>query len=733
MDKASQPLRAGWARLPLWLRRIALGALVAWLLYVVAVNLVINTPLGRSLASPQPEKFQMDWSRAVTWWPGRVRIWDLHVQGHVRRNQWEARADRADGKIALLALFGRELHVPWIEAVNVSGGSQRVEHDRLPPPSRPGGWTLRFDRIATGSATRGHFDDLVLEGHGRGVSGFVKTLRGGAMELLPSEVGFTDARLVRGDLELLRDAKLDTTFAMAAHTREQAQGLEKLNYTDATLSLEGASPAFLIRPVEGRLGAAIDDAPGAGTVQADLIWTRGLLAPGSRLHGQVPLGIVDTLRERRDTSLEVSLDVGEEATRLRALIPELPEDSLVAINADFSVAGGGLSLQDWRERLMKASGHAQGRWHFRSLRWVGDLFVQAPWFQLDGDGVVEADLRVEAGELAVGSRLRVPRVRAEAEVMGNRIRGAASAEGVIEAGDDGQAGTRLQMAMEEFDIAHVDAPGQSFVRGNDLRLELTADAELENMRESLAGHIRFRDAHVPDLRAYNRYLPAQMRFNGGEGRLTGDVRIDADGDIAHGTLTANARRARMALSDVDLSGDVDIDVHMRRADLQRRRFDFGGTRANLRNVSFTEANGQTRDGWWARINVNPGEFSANPPHFAAGSADIAMRDVGFVLSLFSRQRDYPNWVMRLIDRGEARMQGRVRWEGDELVLDRMHAQNDRFEVRARMKLDGDEARDGDLLVRWGVLNLGVEMRDGRRKFRFARPVQWYESQPDLLR
>lgn len=727
-----EPLRRGWSRVPVWLRRLALGVVVAWLLYVVLVNIVINTPLGPSLASPKPEKFQMHWSRAVTWWPGRVRIWDLHVQGHVRRNQWEASADRADGRIALLALFGKELHVPWIEAVNVSGGSKRVEQDRLPPPSRPGGWTLRFDRIATDSATRGYFDDLVLEGDGRGTSGFVKTLRGGPMELLPSEVDFTRARLSKGDLELLREARLGSTFAMAAHTREQAQGIEKLNYTDATLSLEAISPAFVVEPSEGTSGLSVDAAASTGEVRSELVWKRGLLAPGSTLHWQAPVGIIDSLEQRHDTSLDLTLDIGQEASRLQARIPTLP-DSVVALDADLSVAGGGLSLEGWRERLMKASGRAQGKWHFSSLRWVGDLFVQAPWFTLDGEGTVEADLQLEDGEIAVGSRLNVPSVRAEAEVMGNRIRGVAHADGVIETGDDGKAATRLKVAMQEFDIAHVGSPGQSFVRGDDLHLELTADADLETMRESLVGHIRFRNAHVPDLRAYNRYLPAQMRFRGGDGRLTGDIRIDADGDIAHGTLTANARRARMALSDVNLSGDVDIDVHMRRADLQRRRFDFGGTRANLRNVSFTEANGQTRSGWWARVNVNPGEFSANPPHFASGSADVSMRDVGFVLSLFSRQRDYPNWVMRLVDRGEARMQGRVRWEGDELILDRMHAQNDRFEVRARMKLEGDETRDGDLLVRWGALNVGVEMRDGRRKFRFARPTQWYESQPDLLR
>ncbi len=718
--------------MPAWLRRIVVGLLLLWLLYIVVVNLVINIPLGQSLASPQPEKFQMHWSRAMTWWPGRVRIWDMHVQGHVRRNQWEASADRADGKIDLLALFRRELHVPWIEAVNVSGGSRLVEQDRLPPPSRPGGWTLRFDRIATDSAIRGHFNDLVLEGKGHGSSGFVKTLRGGPMELLPSEVVFADARLAKGELELLREASLGTTFAMAAHTREQAQGIEKLDYTDATLTLDAISPAFVVRPLEGRNGVSIDDAPGTGTVQSELIWKRGLLAPGSQLHWKAPLGIVDSLKERHDTSLDLALDIGEEASRVRALVPTLP-DSLVALDADLGVAGGGVSLDNWREQLMKASGRVEGKWHFNSLRWVSDLFVQAPWFQLDGAGVVEADLQVEEGELAIGSRLRVPHVSAEAEVMQNRIRGVASAEGVIEADGDGKAGTRLQIAMQEFDIANAGSPAQSFVRGNDLHLELTADAELETMRESLAGHLRFRDAHVPDLRAYNRYLPAQMRFKGGSGRLTGDVRIDADGDIAHGALTANARGARMALSDVDLRGDVDIDLRMRRADLQRRRFDFGGTRANLRNVSFTEANGQARRGWWARVNINPGEFSANPPHFAAGSADITMRDVGFVLSLFSRQRDYPNWVMRMIDRGEARMRGRVRWQGDELILDRMHAENDRFEVRARMKLDGDQARDGDLLARWGVLAVGVEMRDGRRKFRFARPTQWYESQPDMLR
>src|SRR5690606_38852919 len=107
-----------------------------------------------------------------------------------------------------------------------------------------GGWMLRFDRIASDSVRQGEFDGLRLEGQGSARVGFVKQLRGGPMELLPSQARFQKARLVHDGEEVLRDAELDATFAIARQRREEAAGLRKLLNTDARLKLRGATSAL---------------------------------------------------------------------------------------------------------------------------------------------------------------------------------------------------------------------------------------------------------------------------------------------------------------------------------------------------------------------------------------------------------------------------------------------------------------------------------------------------------
>jgi hypothetical protein len=108
-----------------------------------------------------------------------------------------------------------------------------------------------------------------------------------------------------------------------------------------------------------------------------------------------------------------------------------------------------------------------------------------------------------------------------------------------------------------------------------------------------------------------------------------------------------------------------------------------------------------------------------------------MKNVGFLLALFAQKKRFPRWVVRLIDAGTAEVQGLARVQGRRLVLDRLQAENRRFRMRARLQL-GEAAPEGDLLLRWGVLGLGVELNPGERDYHLIKATQWYESRPDLL-
>ncbi|HEY5852142.1 MAG TPA: hypothetical protein VIT62_15425 [Lysobacter sp.] len=737
-------LRSYWNRLPPgvrpWLMRIVLGLLIVYAAYLVLGNVFLNTPLGPWVANRKPEKFEIHWGPGLTLWPGRVTVWDVDMKGQVARTRWSVQAGKAKGSVAILPLLHKEVRVPDVEAFDVSGGADLVGVRKPPPQPRPGGWVLRFDRIHTRSIKAGHFAGLELQGPGSAEVGFYKQLRGGPLELMPSTAHFDKARLTYQGDTVLHDARLDARFAIARHTRAQAPGIRKLLMTDAELNLDGITAA--VKTVTDKQGKiTVSTVPGQGRAHARLAFARGSLRPGSKLSWHMPVTGTDIAGRPREGALDFLLDVDRDIV-LKATAPP-DQGKALFLDADLRLRGTQVPLTDFKAALPRASGHVVGRWEFASLRWLGNMF-NAPWLALDGSGAVDADVQIVDGKVAAGSRIGVPEVDAVAHVMGSRIQGRARASGRLDAGAGDELLPSLELVMDHFNMAAEDAPQRPYVEGQNLRLDLQTVSGLEReklkqpgamkeVRDALRAHLVFVDARVPDLRAYNRYLPGEhIRFDGGAGTVSGDLTLDGAGAVGSGVVRVKGSGTQLHFAGIALRGNVDVNTQLRRADLSGHNFNIDGSRVALTNMSFTEPGGESRSGWWARIDLQRARMDWDKPVTVSGRANIAMKDVGFLLALFSRKRDYPKWVFKMIDSGQAQVSSNVQWKDDVLVLDKVDASNQRYDLKARLRLKG-KSRVGSLYANWGVLSCAVAVNNGQRDFHMIRARQWYESQPDLLR
>lgn len=717
-------------RIRRWTIRAGIALLAAYVLYLVAGNAFLNLDAAQSLLNRKPEKFQIAWDGGHTLLPGRVALRDVRMRGHARRTAWTARAERASGRIAVLPLLRREIRIPWVQAEVVTGSVGRADSDLPPPESRPGGWTLRMDRIASDSIEGGEVFDWTLAGKGVAEVGFSKQFRGGAVELLPSSAAFTALSASRDGETWLRDARLASTFSLASHLSPDYPGLRKLELFAVTLELEAKAIAmrYQLGDDDRYRFAAI---PGEGSIEAKLSLARGALGHGDRLRLAVPLHAIDADGSEYRNTLDVGLDV-DDGLRLRVLLPDRGA-RWMTIDADLRLPGNALPLGDWHARLAKASGYARGQLRVPSIGGLMALFAQADWLALQGSGRVEADLTLADGRLATGSRLRVTEMDAHADALGSRFSGRATAEAAIEAAADGTPRSRVDVVMQRFTAAPAGASAPPWITGNDLRVQLAADAHLEHMRDTLQARIRFRDARVPDLTVFNPYLPNdKLRFASGSGRLSGDLRVDGDGEVGEGTLRVDAQRARLAVAGLDLRGDVVLDGRLRRGSLQQGEFDLGGTQLRVRNAAFSERGGVARSGWWATLDLEGGHVAWKQPSTMGGRLRARMKDVDFLLAMFADRADYPAWISRVVDAGEARVDGRWLWQGNALVLDRVRASNDRFQIDARMRLQGEDRR-GDLYAKWGVLGVGVELQGTQHKLHLRNARQWYDGRPHLLR
>ncbi|MDV9044013.1 hypothetical protein [Stenotrophomonas sp. RAC2] len=713
------------ARIPHRSRRWRVAGHVAlgvYVLYLLGGNIFLNTPLFDQVTNRKPHKFAMTTGPAITLLPGHVIAWNVHMRGHVNHTVYVLHAERASARLAILPLFSREVRVPRLQATDVSAEISRVEEAIPSPPRSDQGWTLRFDAIHSDSIRSARLGKLLIIGKGRGTVGFLKQLRGGPSELFDSEVAFIKADTSYDGVQLLGDMDLTARFSYPRHYRDQAPGLAKLKLLHAQLEVDARSQG--LRMDTDATTPKISSAPVPGRLQLAVHLIDGQLQPGDRALWQVPLFLGDGAPNRGVLALQLN---AANDLHLQARLPPRP-DSAAGIDADLRITGREIPFQHPSQLLERSSGTVRGEWTFTSLNWIPALFVRKPWLQLDGGGTLKADLRLRNGELIEGSTVDIPSAAAVAEVAGVRLTGTASAHGELKAGTPTVA--QLAIQLPRFTARPSDAKDVRLFDGRDLAVDLTGDGRLQELRKGVRARLRFSEATVPDLAAYNRYLgPGQVRLLRGTGSISGDATLDTDGRVGHGTARLLGRNASATVAGLDMGGDVDVNATLRRADFNQRHFDLSGTTVELRNVQV--AGTDSNSAWKGRVVFKRGRIDAQSPFQVDATTDLTLSDARPLLALFAKRTDYPRWTLSLLDAGQVDAQATLRWRPGHLLIDGLRAENDRLSVRARLDLL-EQRKRGDLYLRWGPLGAGIELDGEQRQWHLAKAREWFDQRPSLL-
>ncbi len=708
------------------LLRAGAGVVAVYALYLLAANVFLNTQIGAATINRKPARFTAQWDWAMSLYPGHIHASGVRLRGRVRTVQWTVTGSVADGRIKLLPLLRKRLHFG-----DIDGGTVRMDVETglpmMAPTPRTGAaarrrpWELVFDGIHTGDLRRGRLGEWVVEGQGEAVFAFYKQIGGGPMQIPRSEFRMRRATLRQGDAVWAREAEFALELAIARHVPSKVPGLRKLRLTDARLQLSGAAPGLVLEEAkDGRL--ALRRAGAGGRITADLSLERSALKPGGRLDARMPLTLDGAKDARQQHMVRARLDVRRDATALRVRVPPAVEGGNHLL-AELQVPGRELQPRDMRALLADAQGRVRMQWRFGSLAWLNPLLSRG-WLRLDGAADVRADLRIVDGRIVDGSTASIPRASLQSDVQDNRITGDVRAEARVQGGR-----ALVDMDADRFVIAPLGAAAQPYVRGNDLRLRLASSSDLARFRDEVQTQLAFTGARIPDLRAYNRMLPAgSVRLLGGSGSLSGDLALDPQGRPLRAKITLTGTRASMQVGASRLTGDLRLDSALHRVSgsdylLDRLQMDLSGVRLA----------GASGDGpWWARASLDGARFGWQVPLRLRGDARLRMQDVGILLSLFAQRSAFPAWVGKLIDEGQVQATSGVRVDGSSVVLDELRARNERIDLRARLRLAGD-APTGHLYARWGVLGVGAQLQQGRSSMKLVGARRWYESRPALPR
>ena len=102
------------------IKRLVTLVVAAQLAYLVIINAALQLTLTQTLINKiRPEKFQVSWERAWSFYPFRVHAEGIAANGQSRTQQWEVYADSGSGSIALLPLVLKHVYLSDIEAKNV--------------------------------------------------------------------------------------------------------------------------------------------------------------------------------------------------------------------------------------------------------------------------------------------------------------------------------------------------------------------------------------------------------------------------------------------------------------------------------------------------------------------------------------------------------------------------------------------------------------------------------------
>lgn len=706
---------------------------VLYVVYLVLGNIFVNCPLATQLVNRQPQTLEAHWASARTWWPGQVRLKQLRIRGQARELLWNIDVGQASGRLQLWTLFRRELRFGGVRIADVAINVQPASSDHKPPPWRPDAWWLTFERIETSSLRKLQWGELVMIGNAAGETGFTHQLRGGTTEVFPSVVSASQVALRYRSQPWLQDLSLKLQFAFDRFTHDNPPGWHKIELARLHLVANGATPVLNLGVNSAANVLANSATPHDGRVAADFMLDHGVVAPGGQASWS---GVVETARSDGSPQFlggQASLSVkGDETDGHFSASPAVSSSGervashmLVDVRFDSRRV---LPLPSSKAALALLSAHAEGRWQFASLAWLKPLTAAKPWLQWNGAGEVDAALRLAHGQLLPGSRLSIPKMALIARILGNIFSGSASADGLVESDPQGAHST-MNLKVEHFVVAPDLPGGEPYLQGQALRVDMRSSADLLRFRDTTTSHLYFAHADVPDLRAYNRYLPGKsLFFISGHGSMATDLTVDGQGDVSAGRMQLHSEGARLAIGPSRLTGNIDLDTRLTMAKRAGHAFDLHDFSLSMNGV---RVEGSNDPPWWTTATLEQGQLDWDRPMQLNGTATMRMKDVSLLLTLFAERGAFPQWITHIIDAGEAQVRANVQARKGDFVLDHLVASNERVLVMARLRIAGGKPQ-GDIYARWGILDLGVAMANGQREFHLLHAARWYEAQPDLL-
>jgi hypothetical protein len=357
-----------------------------------------------------------------------------------------------------------------------------------------------------------------------------------------------------------------------------------------------------------------------------------------------------------------------------------------------------------------------------------DAFLpQAHGLAIRGNGLLDADLRLQGTTLLPGSRLRIDADELSARFLDQEARGRGRLTATID-GEAADPGASLRLELPAFSLSR-QGETRAGLEGRHFSLETSTPrlrlGEGAMAVEDFTTRVALPIVEIGDIGRYNGYLPDDAGLELVAGRASLETELILDGMTVQGDLTLQAFDTALRLADQRLRGDLRLEVRLREGDLAERRFDASGSMLRLDNVSRQDEAGARDAGWWARLDLDEGQLVWQRPLRLDSRIGLSMRDSGLLARLFLAGAREREWLGRLLTVQGIRGEARIRMDNDSIRLQQARLEGGDLRLLADLTLR-DETLDGSLYARLGALGVGVDLVEGETRLRFLRPGRWYD-------
>ncbi len=379
------------------------------------------------------------------------------------------------------------------------------------------------------------------------------------------------------------------------------------------------------------------------------------------------------------------------------------------------------------------SGTASLRGRISSLGFLKTYLEKAPWLALQGQGWLAADVRLDHGRLAPGSRLAMSASPARATIFDSLATGSGTVNAAVEP-DKGGARTSLRVRFERFGLADPRKKGRpAYIRGRGLRIDAVAPGALDLTAPvpDFEASLDLPDAEVPDLSVYNALIPEATGLSilHGPGRIRMRLQTSTATRRAKGSVTLSSNAAKIQFQNLEMAGRLTLRAPLASPDLASRRFDLKGMRLDLDGVSYQDIEAEAAaepSPWWMRAELDAGSMVWGVPLSLRGEGRIEMKNSGPLLTLFAQRSRFLRWFDDALNVENVKARGVLRLGNGVVAVESLQATGGSLELRSRMIFSKTQRR-GDLYMRYGRLAAGIELQDGQRSVKLRRPLEWFES------